>query len=186
MSAAGLVHIEYLRPPGRHDVFTQRVVHRDPSVIVTLMDATPLARELRIGGRVVLEQGSPVVWFTFPGAWHDIGRFHLADGTFAGFYANILTPVEFLDEQRWRTTDLCLDVWLGTDGSCELLDVEELEAAVVTGAIDAGSAQQARAEADRLLAAARAARWPPEVVRRWTLDASRAAVAAGTPARPQV
>ena len=35
-----------------------------------------------------------MVWTTYRGdVWHDVGRFHLADGTFTGYYANILTPV---------------------------------------------------------------------------------------------
>ncbi|NIP82533.1 MAG: DUF402 domain-containing protein, partial [Gemmatimonadetes bacterium] len=71
---------------------------------------------------VVLDTGAPAVWFTFPGAWHDIGRFHTRSGTYTGAYANILTPVQFLDERTWETTDLFLDVFVGLDGTVHLLD----------------------------------------------------------------
>jgi predicted RNA-binding protein associated with RNAse of E/G family len=90
----------------------QEQVHAEPGVRVTLLEQAELAQPLLIDGRVVLEAGSPAVWFTFPGAWHDIGRFHRADGTFTGIYGNVLTPVRFLDERTWETTDLFLDVWL--------------------------------------------------------------------------
>ena len=58
------------------------------------MPAAGVTRPTVVNGRAVLEPGAPVVWFTFPGRHHDIGRFHTADGTFTGCYANILTPVQ--------------------------------------------------------------------------------------------
>src|SRR5690625_7056866 len=64
------------------------------------------------GDEVILEAGAPAIWFTFPGLWHDIGRFYLLDDTFTGYYTNIMTPVEFHDPLRWSTTDLFLDHWL--------------------------------------------------------------------------
>ena len=60
---------------------------------------------------VALERGSDAVWFTFPGLWHDIGRFHRSDGTFTGIYANILTPPLIQPDGVWHTTDLFLDLW---------------------------------------------------------------------------
>ncbi len=58
------------------------------------MPAAGVSRPTVVAGRTVLEPGSPVVWFTFPGRHHDIGRFHTPDGRFTGYYANILTTVE--------------------------------------------------------------------------------------------
>jgi predicted RNA-binding protein associated with RNAse of E/G family len=168
------VRIHYHRLPDRLDVFTQRLVHRAPDVVVTLLEQTPMPRPLRVGGRTVLEDGAPVVWFTFPGAWHDIGRFHTPDGRFTGCYANILTPVRFLAPNEWETTDLFLDVFLDPGRTAFLLDDDELEAGRRVGAIDAHLAVAARREADRLIQLARMGHWPPPVVQAWTLERARA------------
>ena len=129
------IHIYYHRPPDRTDRFIQRLIHDDPWVKITFAQGLTLARPLEIGGEVALEEGADAVWFTFPGAWHDIGTFHRADGSFAGTYANILTPCIFEDARIWRTTDLFLDIWVDPSGAVLTLDEDELE------------------EADRLIAA---------------------------------
>ena len=133
--------------------------------------------------RTILEPGSPVIWFTFPGAWHDIGLFHLADGTPTGIYANVLTPVALSRQSgeggwSWCTTDLCLDVWVGVGNGRHaweahepmLLDEDELNRAETDGAVGAAMAARAREEADALVRDCRAGRWPPPVVREWSLD----------------
>lgn len=168
------VDIHYHRPPDRRDVFHQQLVERAPDLVVTYLDRTPMSTPLHVQDRVVLEDGAPVVWLTFPGAWHDIGRFHDRQGRFTGIYANILTPVEFLDDHTWSTTDLFLDVFVAPDGEAHLLDADELAGAEAEGWIDAGLAMAARREADRLLALARAGHWPPPVVEQWTLERVRA------------
>ncbi len=88
----------------------QRLLARESDCIITLMEHTPMARGMHVDGAIALEDGSPVIWFTFPGRWHDIGLFHTAAGAFTGTYANILTPVRFLDDHAWQTTDLFLDI----------------------------------------------------------------------------
>lgn len=180
MSRRRQVTIHYERPPGRVERFRQEVVLARDDVVVTLARDMAFDPAMRIGGEVVLEEGSSVVWFTFPGAWHDIGRFHRADGTFTGIYANVLTPVE-LGEDEWHTTDLFLDVWIPPGGRPRLLDQEELDEAVAAGAVDPELARRARTEARRLLEGARAGAWPPEVVERWTLERARSAEAYPSP-----
>lgn len=175
--SAGEVRIHYQRPPDREQLFVQRFVHETPEVVVTLMEHTPLPRPMRIGGQTALEDGAPVVWFTFPGERHDIGRFHRADGSFTGLYANILTPVHFRTPRVWETTDLFLDVWLGPDGAPRILDGEELEEAVARGWLDEQTARTARTEANRIARAARAGAWPPPPVHEWTLERARRALA---------
>lgn len=167
------VRIHYLRPPDRQTVYVQQLVHHAPDVVVTYVERTPLARPLIVDGEVALEPGAPAVWFTFPGAWHDIGRFHRLDGTFTGFYANVITPVEFISDDSWRTTDLFLDVWKGRTGAPQLLDEDELEQAIRNGWVSGAQEAAARAEAERLLAAAAGAAWPPPPVREWTLERCR-------------
>jgi uncharacterized protein len=167
-----LVEIRYRRPPDRLEVFHQPLVHDGPDVKVTFLEAVQRKEPASIGDRVVLEPGSPIVWFTFPGAWHDIARFHLADGTFTGIYANILTPVLLGDDQVWDTTDLYLDLWLDDEGLV-VLDEDELAAALEDGTIELPLATAARAEVVRVLAEAAAGRWPPSVVHEWTLERAR-------------
>lgn len=166
----GRVRIHYRRPPDRLDIYSQALVRETPEVIVTLMERTPLERTAYVDGRPHLEPGSPIVWFTFPGLWHDIGRFHLADGTFTGYYANILTPVRLLGPQAWETTDLFLDVWLGLDGRPSILDEDELREAEEKGWVDDATAAAARAEAGRLITLAGHGAWPPPVALEWTLE----------------
>ena len=142
---------------------------------VTLAEGLPYEPPMRIEGDVVLELGSDVVWFTFPGLWHDVGRFHRADGTFTGLYANVLTPPVF-DGTRWDTTDLFLDVWLGRDGTALLLDEDELDEALGREFIDAATAARAREEGRRLIAGVRDGSWPPAIVGEWTLERCREAL----------
>src|SRR5690606_28200494 len=130
-------------------------------VLVTFVDHTPLERPVVVDDRIILDEGSPAIWFTFPGAWHDIGRFHLPDGTFTGIYTNILTPVRFLDASRWETTDLFLDVWQPAGRPARLLDEDEFEHAIARGWLDSESAHAARREAARILALAARNDWPP-------------------------
>ena len=163
------VRIHYRRPPDREQIFDQTVVLERDDVIVTLSEAMEFDPPMRIEGDIALETGSSVVWFTFPGAWHDVGSFHLADGTFTGFYANVLTPPE-IDGRVWHTTDLYLDVWVSADGTVRLLDEDEFEEAVGRGLMDKDTARRARDEADMLLAQAREGSWPPAVVHEWTLE----------------
>jgi predicted RNA-binding protein associated with RNAse of E/G family len=167
------VQIHYRRPPAREDIFRQTLVARTPEVVVTFMEQTPLPRPVHAGERVILEPGAPAVWFTFPGLWHDIGRFHLADGTFTGIYTNVLTPVVFRDPLSWETTDLFLDHWLDATGQAMLLDEDEFSHAVAEGWINAELERAAREEAARIQRSTGEGVWPPPIVEEWTLERVR-------------
>ncbi len=147
-------------------------------VIVTLSEPLELAGPMKLDGDVMLERGSLVVWFTFPGLWHDIGRFHAADGTETGLYANILTPVE-IEGRTWHTTDLYLDVWCPRGGSARVLDEDELEEALAADHVDPATARRAREEADRLLETHARGVWPPDVVGAWNLERAKATLGDG-------
>ena len=172
------VHIYYHRPPARTDVYVQRLLWDDGRVKITFAPNLQLAKPLVVSGRVALEAGSDVVWFTFPGAWHDIGRFHRADGTLAGIYSNILTPCVFEAGETWHTTDLFLDLWIptprvsgrGVPPRPELLDEDELGRAVAARWLSSALASSAKEEARRLSEAAQHGEWPPPVVREWTRE----------------
>jgi predicted RNA-binding protein associated with RNAse of E/G family len=170
------VTIHYRRPPDRLQVFEQAVVEDDGGCVVTFLPSAQLGKPMEIGGRVVLEPGASIVWFTYRGdVWHDVGRFHRADGTFTGVYANVLTPVR-MDGARWETTDLFLDVWVDADGGAEILDRDEFDAALAAGWITPSTVARALAEAEHLVDDARRGAWPPVQVREWMVERAREVV----------
>lgn len=179
------VRIHYRRPPDRTTIFRQWLIHDDGAVKVTFAEGVELAAPLRIEERTALETGADAVWFTFPGRWHDIGRFHTRDGTFTGIYANMITPCVFEPGGEWFTTDLFLDLWLpaGDPRSPRLLDEDELESALRENAIDPRRAERARAEASTLTDAVRRGLWPPECVQHWTRERCREMLAAARRSR---
>ena len=173
MSDPRLIDIHYLRPPDREQIFTQHLIWEDPTVKITFSTDLTFDPPIQIGNTVVLETGSEAIWFTFPGAWHDIGLFHRADGTFTGTYANILTPCAFEKDDTWRTTDLFLDVWRDPDGRIQILDEDELDEAEERGWVTSEVALRARTEAQALKQQAEAGNWPPPVVSEWSLARAR-------------
>jgi hypothetical protein len=180
-----VVDIHYLRLPDRRRVYRQELLLDGAGVKVSFQPDTPVAGPLELDGLTVVEPGSPVVWFTFPGLWHDIGRFHTLDGRFTGLYANILTPPRFAlgpgGTSRWDTTDLFLDVWLPPGGPPRVLDRDQFDEAREHGWLDDETAERALAEVDALLAACRNGSWPPPVVAEWTLERARKARGTGGP-----
>ena len=170
------VTIHYLRPPDHLQTFRQLIIHQSPQAIVTFSRGIRVPSPMKLDGEVVLETGSDIVWFTFPGLWHDIGRFHSARGAFTGFYANLLTPVQILPGPVWRTTDLFLDVWMKPGQAPKLLDEDELQDALDADALEARTARRARKEAQRILERARTGAWPPPVVHEWTRERALAAL----------
>lgn len=171
------VQIHYRRIPDRERIYDQRVVCERDDVVVTLSEPIDLSAPMLRDGHVMLERGSLALWFTFPGAWHDVGRFHAADGTYTGLYANVLTP-PVMEGDVWHTTDLFLDVWWPDGGEAEVLDEDELDEAFGREQIDSETVARARAEAARLIERARAGTWPPPVVREWTLERALAELGA--------
>jgi len=163
------VAIHYKRPPNRVRIYDQRIVHEEKDVIVTLSQPIESEVTMRHDGNIMLEQGSLALWFTFPDVWHDIGRFHRADRTFTGLYANILTP-PVIDGPIWHTTDLFLDVWQTPEGETLLLDENEFADAKKMGLIDLETANRAWEESQKILSDAALGVWPPNCVREWSLE----------------
>jgi predicted RNA-binding protein associated with RNAse of E/G family len=168
-----LVHIHYRRPPDREEVFVQHLIRDAPDVKITLAEDVPFDPPIQILGEVALEKGSTAIWFTFPGRWHDVGRFHRANGTFTGIYANILTPPVIHPGNVWETTDLFLDVWVDLEGRLSVLDEDQFRDAVARGWVTPREADMAVREVERIRREHEARRWPPEVVGAWTLERVR-------------
>lgn len=167
------IEIHYQRLPDRLQLFRQTLLEQTSEYLITFLEHAILPGPVRVGNQTILEPDAPVIWFTYPGRWYDIGSFHLADGTFTGIYTNILTPVQ-IRGREWSTTDLCLDIWTGIDRSVELLDLDEFDEAVSEGWLEEPLADRARTEANRLLHLARQGEWPPQHVQEWGLERARA------------
>lgn len=158
------IRYHYVRPGRGETVFHETLVLARTDLKVTLLEPYEGA-PVRAGTSTILEAGAPIVWFVFPGAWHDVGRFHLADGTFTGWYTNLSTPVA-VEGDRWRSTDLFLDLWQPADGSGHRwLDTEEFERAVASGVVGPDLARRTLEERDAVNAQLALNQWPPAVTR---------------------
>ena len=157
------IEIHYLRPPDRLDVFFQDLVVDTPDLKITLHDPSTIGTAITIGDQIVFEPEAPIVWFVFPGCWYDIGRFHLKDGTFTGYYINLIAPPQ-LNDDVWTMYDLCLDLWLDPNGNLQILDQNEFDEAVDRQWIDAATAHRARDELNRVIASIGEGSWPADVV----------------------
>lgn len=166
---AAIVDIDYRRIGGRAQVYRHLVLESRPDLIVTFQPRVPIRKPLVVDGLTILEPRAPIIWFTFPGKWYDVGLFHRTNGACTGVYGNVLTPVDFVDARLWTTTDLCLDVWVPRWGSVCILDEDELARAEAKKEIREELATRARGEAAALVNACRAGTWPPPAVAEWSL-----------------
>jgi len=170
------VRIHYHRPDRGTTIFVERLVLDRPDVKVTLLEDYR-GRDAYAGDRLILSAGAPVVWFVYPRLGRDVGRFHLRDGTFTGWYTNLRAPIR-IDGDQWYCTDLFLDHWLPADGSPGVwLDENELEAATRAGLIGPEQIDAVRAEQARVDTELAAARWPPPLASAIDLEAARRALA---------
>jgi predicted RNA-binding protein associated with RNAse of E/G family len=153
-------------------VYEQVLVLDRPDVKVLLQESYD-GRELTAGDRVILEPGASIIWYVFPDKWHDIGRFHLADGTVTGWYTNLTTPPE-LNGDTWTARDLFLDLWQPGDGGPAVwLDEDELKEAVRRGQIDRATHQRIENERTMIDLQLRAGEWPPAIARDIGLELAR-------------
>lgn len=119
---------------------------------------------LRACDMLIHESGAPMVWFVFPGKWYDIGRFHLADGRFTGWYTNLTKPVE-INGDRWSATDLFLDLWTPVGGASMWLDEPDLENATRSKTINRATRQRIDNERALIELQLMLGTWPPQVTR---------------------
>jgi predicted RNA-binding protein associated with RNAse of E/G family len=168
---AARIRYVYRRPGKPTTVYDQWLVLDRPDVKVTLQENYQ-GPPLQVGHQVVLEPGAPIVWFLFPDAWHDIGRFHLADGAFTGWYTNLTTPVE-LTPEAWSAGDLFLDLWTPASGPSVWLDEDEFEAACRAGTLDPATRRRVLNERALIDLQVAAGAWPPAIARDIDLSQAR-------------
>lgn len=116
--------------------------------------------------------GYDVIWFLFKDEPFDVGRFYRPDGTWTGYYVDILEPV------RWQGTnadtlqpivDLFLDLWIAPDGEHMVLDEDEFEDAKAKGYLSGDQVAHAQETLQRLVASVMQNTFPQDVVKNFRL-----------------
>ncbi len=119
-----------------------------------------------------MDSGYWSVWFVFKNRPFDVGRIYRPDGTWMGYYADILEPV------RWEGSDpttlqpiidLFLDLWIAPDGRYSVLDEDEFEEAVSLGHLTGEQISQARSVLLDLIEATKRGEFPPALVKEFRL-----------------
>jgi predicted RNA-binding protein associated with RNAse of E/G family len=126
------------------------------------------SRPMVYGGREVMGSGYEVVWFLYKGKPFDVGRFYRPDGSWTGYYVDILEPVRWEDadaDTLEPIVDLFLDLWIDPAGGHLVLDEDEFEEAVEKKYLSSEQAERARETLRNLVAATENGTFPPEEVR---------------------
>lgn len=160
---ATLITYEYRRPGKPTTEFAEWLVLDRPDAKVLLLEEYT-GPEVRVDGVPILASGAPIVWYVFPEKWHDIGRFHLADGAHTGWYTNLCLPVQ-IGSERWVGNDLFLDLWQPAQGEPQWLDEDELDQAVRSRLIDPATRRRIQNERTMIDLQVKQGAWPPPVAR---------------------
>lgn len=142
------ITLTYKRPPDRVNHFQQELLYLDDEVIVTSQRVRPSSPIVQ-NGKTVLADNFPVVWFVFTGLWYDVGKVYNLNNEWTGYYCDIMRPVKRSMNASgklnyFEITDLFLDLWINPDGTYEIQDEDEFEAAIREGVIDAELEKKAR------------------------------------------
>ena len=158
---------DFIRPPGRRVSMRSDLLQATNNMIVVATDLAP-SKPVEYLGEIVMDAGYRAVWFLFKDQPYDIGRVYRPDGTWMGYYADVLEPV------RWKgadpTTlepiiDLFLDLWIGPDGKFLVLDEDEFEEAVGRQILTRQQIDHARGVLHELIEKTEAGDFPPAAVK---------------------
>ena len=163
----GTIELIYTRLPDRVSHFQQNLLYEDDNVIVTTQRIRP-SNPIVIDGVTVLGDDFTAVWFVFADLWYDIGKIYNLDNQFTGYYCDIIRPMK-RTETHFEITDLFLDLWVSPDGSYQIQDEDEFEAAIQNNWIQTDLANQARTALQNLISEIESGVFPPEIVFRWEL-----------------
>lgn len=163
----------YKRLPDRINHFQQELLYADEEVIVTSQRIKPSSPIVQ-NGETVLGDNFTAVWFVFTGVWYDIGKIYNLNNEWRGYYCDIMKPVKRRVDvagkpNYFEITDLFLDLWINPDGSYEIQDEDEFEAAVQDGVINTELGEKARDVLNALIAEVEAGKFPPQFVRKYRI-----------------
>ncbi len=165
------IQFEYHRPGKQTVVYEETLVLDRPDMKVLLQDHYS-GQDVTVNGAVILEHAAPIMWFIITESWHDIGRFHLADGSFTGWYTNLSKPVQY-EGDHWVGNDLFLDLWQPAQGEPAWLDEDEFNSAVKTRLLDEATSRRVLNERALIELQLREGAWPPPVARDMDLQQAR-------------
>ncbi len=136
-------------------------------------------RSLVYRGEEVIADGYRAIWFLFKDQPYDIGRFYRPDGSWTGYYVDVLEPVRWQGaeaETLELLVDLFLDLWIARDGSYQVLDEDEFEEALRLGHITDAQAEHARRVLRDIVDRVQTGNFLPDVVTRGVAGADQQTV----------
>ena len=163
----GQLTFDFIRPPDRRVSIRSLLLDATDTTIVLALELSP-HRPVDYCGETVMDVGYWAVWFLFKGRPFDIGRVYRPDGTWTGYYVDVLEPVQ------WEASDpntlepiidLFLDLWIAPDGKYMVLDEDEFEEAISLGHLTGEQVDHARSVLQELVEATEREEFPPAVVR---------------------
>ncbi len=177
----GRLTFELLRPPDRRSRFECGLLSVDEQTLV-LSHVLHLKHSLVYRGEEVIADGYRAIWFLFKDQPYDIGRFYRPDGSWTGYYVDVLEPVRWQGAEAQTLeplVDLFLDVWIAPDGSYEVLDEDEFEEALRLGHITDAQAEHARRVLHDIVHRVQRGNFLPDVVTRYSAGADQHTVFRG-------
>lgn len=158
---------EFVRPPDRRVTMPTRLLQATEHLLVVTHEISP-SNPLTFQGEIVMDRGYRAVWFLFNDQPYDVGRFYRPDGTWTGYYADVLEPVHWAgaDPKTLEPiVDLFLDLWIAPDGQYAVLDEDEFEEAIDRKILSPEQIRHARDVLDELVRTTVQGVFPPDVVR---------------------
>ncbi|GAC1465374.1 MAG: hypothetical protein PVSMB7_09600 [Chloroflexota bacterium] len=160
-----------VRLPDRPTTFHSLLLQCDHRRIV-LADRAHPSKPLVIDDVEVIGEDFWMVWFLYKDEPWDICRFYRPDGTWTGYYVDVLEPVSWRGADATSLEpiiDLFLDVWITPEGTVRVLDEDEFKAAARTGVLSETQIQHATDVLASVQNAAMAGTFPPDEVQVFTL-----------------
>jgi len=155
-----------LRPPDRRSQFEVDLLRADEQTLVLSHLVYP-KNSLVYRGEEVIADGYRAIWFLFKDQPYDIGRFYRPDGSWTGYYVDVLEPVRWWGakaETLEPLVDLFLDLWIAPDGSSEVLDEDEFAEALDLGHLTDAQAEHARRVLREIVDGVQSGNFLPDVV----------------------
>lgn len=137
----------------------------------TWVPDTPAEQLQTRGGSPTATVGSNYIWFRF---WLSddqqlVERYFNADGVAIGTYIPICMPLT-RHGQVYSTVHLLLGLWIDTDDQVTVLGEEEFDEAVATKALSPVETERAELRIRTLTGAVAQKRFPPALVRNFTIN----------------
>lgn len=167
------ISFDLIRPGRSQTKFFARLLHADERLIIVEHLLHP-SKPFHYAGVEVIGEGYRGVWFLYNGEPFDIGRFYRPDGTWTGYYVDILEPVQWEGaepESLKPLVDLFLDVWIAPDGHHTVLDEDEFATARESGSIGENQARAALSALQHIERCILSGEFPPLLVREYDTEA---------------